>query len=154
MEQVIETLASGLGNSVTWMVENGVLFGIFALIWIAFAAGLIWSQGSVDQAWATIRDLPLIVQAVVWLLFLPVMIGLWIWETSWPLLVRLVLVIGIAGLEPVDLPAEGGAGGPAVAPRLPCPPRRESRAPRGSSMSAGRSPRRTATWSTVRRWPR
>ena len=33
----------------------------------------------------------------VWLLFLPVMIGLWIWETTWPLLVRLVLVIGIAG---------------------------------------------------------
>jgi hypothetical protein len=97
MEQVIETLASGLGNSVTWMVENGVLFGIFALIWIAFAAGLIWSQGSVDQAWASIRELPLIVQAVVWLLFLPVMIGLWIWETTWPLLVRLVLVIGIAG---------------------------------------------------------
>ena len=97
MEQVIETLASGLGNSVTWMVENGVLFGIFALIWIAFAAGLIWSQGSVDQAWASIRELPLIVQAVVWLLFLPVMFGLWIWETTWPLLVRLVLVIGIAG---------------------------------------------------------
>ncbi len=97
MEQVIETLASGLGNSVAWMVENGVLFGIFALIWIAFAAGLIWSQGSVDQAWASIRELPLIVQAVVWLLFLPVMIGLWIWETTWPLLVRLVLVIGIAG---------------------------------------------------------
>jgi hypothetical protein len=97
MEQVIETLASGLGNSVAWMVENGVLFGIFALIWIAFAAGLIWSQGSVDQAWATIREWPLIVQAVVWLLFLPVMIGLWIWETTWPLLVRLVLVIGVAG---------------------------------------------------------
>jgi hypothetical protein len=97
MEQVIETLASGLGNSVAWMVENGVLFGIFALIWIAFAAGLIWSQGSVDQAWASIRELPLIVQAVVWLLFLPVMIGLWVWETTWPLLVRLVLVIGIAG---------------------------------------------------------
>jgi hypothetical protein len=25
------------------------------------------------------------------------MIGLWIWETSWPLVVRLVLVIGVAG---------------------------------------------------------
>ena len=97
MEQVIETLASGLGNSVTSMVENGVLFGIFAVIWIAFTAGLVWSQGSVDQAWATIRDLPLIIQVVVWLLFLPLMIGLWVWETSWPLLVRLMLVIGIAG---------------------------------------------------------
>ena len=97
MEQVIGTLASGMGNSVAWMAENGILFAIFAVIWVAFAAGLIFSQGSVDQAWQTIRDLPLIIQIVVWVLFLPVMIGLWIWETSWPLIVRLVLVIGVAG---------------------------------------------------------
>jgi hypothetical protein len=97
MEQVIETLASGMGNSVAWLAENGVLFAIFAVIWIAFAAGLIFSQGSVDQAWQTIRSLPLIVQTVVWVLFLPVMIGLWVWETSWPLIVRLVLVVGVAG---------------------------------------------------------
>jgi hypothetical protein len=97
MEQVIGTLASGMGNSVAWMAENGILFAIFAIIWVAFAAGLIFSQGSVDQAWQTIRDLPLIVQIVVWVLFLPVMIGLWIWETSWPLVVRLVLVVGVAG---------------------------------------------------------
>ena len=97
MDQIIETLASGLGNSVARMSENGILFAIFAVIWIAFAAGLIFSQGSVDQAWQSIRDLPLIVQIVVWILFLPVMIGLWIWETTWPLIVRLVLVIGVAG---------------------------------------------------------
>jgi hypothetical protein len=97
MEQIIEPLASGLGNGVTWMVDHYILFAIFAFIWIAFAAGLIWSQGSVDQAWQSIRELPLIVQAVVWVLFLPVMIGLWVWETTWPLIVRLVLVIGIAG---------------------------------------------------------
>jgi hypothetical protein len=97
MEQVIETVASGSGNGVAWMAESGVLFAIFAVIWIAFAAGLIFSQGSVDQAWQAIRELPLIVQIVVWILFLPVMIGLWIWETTWPLIVRLVLVIGIAG---------------------------------------------------------
>jgi ABC-type amino acid transport system permease subunit len=97
MEQIIETLASGLGNSVAWMAESGILFAIFAFIWIVFAAGLIWSQGSVDQAWQSIRDLPLIVQVVVWVLFLPVMVGLWVWETSWPLVVRLIVVIGIAG---------------------------------------------------------
>jgi hypothetical protein len=97
MEQVIETLASGMGNSVAWLAENGVLFAIFAVIWIAFAAGLIFSQGSVDQAWQMVRSLPLIVQIGVWVLFLPVMIGLWVWETSWPLIVRLVLVVGVAG---------------------------------------------------------
>jgi ABC-type amino acid transport system permease subunit len=97
MDHVIETFASGMGNSVAWMAENGILFAIFAVIWAAFAAGLVFSHGSVDQAWQTIRELPLIVQIVVWILFLPVMIGLWIWETTWPLLVRLVLVVGVAG---------------------------------------------------------
>lgn len=97
MENVIEGLASELGNSVAWLAENGVLFAIFAVIWIAFGAALILSQGSIDQAWQTIRALPLLVQVVVWVLFLPVMIGLWVWESTWPLVVRLVLVIGIAG---------------------------------------------------------
>lgn len=97
MEQVIETLANGLGNSVGWLAENGVLFGIFAVIWVAFAAGLIWSQGSLDEVWSTVRGLPLIVQAVVWLLFLPLVVGLWVWETTWPIAVRLAIVIGIAG---------------------------------------------------------
>ena len=97
MDQVVSALATGLGNSVAWMAENGILFAIFAVIWIAFAAGLVFSQGSVDQAWQTARGLPLIVQAVVWVLLLPVMVGLWVWETTWPLIVRLVLVVGVAG---------------------------------------------------------
>jgi hypothetical protein len=37
------------------------------------------------------------VQAGVWVLFLPVMVGLWVWETSWPIVVRLTLLIGVAG---------------------------------------------------------
>ena len=96
MEQIIEFLASGLGNSIGWMAERGVLFGIFTVIWIAFGAALVLSQGSVDQAWQAIRGLPLLVQAVVWVLFLPVMIGMWVWESSWNLVVRLVLVGGVA----------------------------------------------------------
>jgi hypothetical protein len=97
MEAVIESLASGLGNSIAWMAEHGVLFGIFAVFWVAFGAALVWSQGSLDQAWATIRGLPLIVQIGAWLLFLPVMAGLWVWETTWPLVVRVVVVLGLAG---------------------------------------------------------
>lgn len=97
MERIIETVASGAGNSVGWLAETGVLFVVFALIWVAFGVALIWSQGSIDAAWQAIRGLPLIVQGIVWMLFLPVMLGLWIWETTWPLVLRLVLVVGIAG---------------------------------------------------------
>lgn len=97
MERVIETVAGGAGDSVGWLAETGVLFVLFAVIWVAFGVALIWSQGSLDTAWQAIRSLPLIVQGIVWLLFLPVMLGLWIWETTWPLILRLLLVAGIAG---------------------------------------------------------
>jgi hypothetical protein len=97
VEQVIDTLATNLGNSIGWLADKGVLFAVFAVIWIAFGVALVWSQGSLDQVWARIQDLPLIAKAVAWLLFLPVMLGLWAWETSWPLIVRLTLVFGIAG---------------------------------------------------------
>jgi hypothetical protein len=94
---VIDTVATGLGNGVGWLAETGILFIVFAALWAGFAVALIWSQGSLDAAWEAIRGLPLVVQVVVWILFLPVMVGLWIWETSWPLVLRLVLVLGIAG---------------------------------------------------------
>jgi hypothetical protein len=96
MERIIETLACGMGNGVAWMAESGALFVVFAILWIAFAAGLIWSQGSLDQAWAAVRALPLIVQIAVWVLLLPVMVALWVWETTWPLVLRLIVVAGIA----------------------------------------------------------
>ena len=92
MEQVIDTMASSLGNGVAFLAETGVLFVAFAVLWVAFGAALIWSQGSLNAAWHWIRDLPLLVQGLVWLLFLPVVIGLWVWETTWPLVVRLVVM--------------------------------------------------------------
>ena len=97
MEQIIESVASGLGNSVGFLAETGILFAIFAVLWVAFGAALIWSQGSLDAAWQWVQSLPLILQGVVWLLFLPVMIGLWVWETTWPMVLRLVVIGGVAG---------------------------------------------------------
>lgn len=97
VERVIETLATGLGNSVAFLAESGILFAIFAVLWIGFGVALIWSQGSIDSAWQFVRSLPIVLQGAIWLLFLPVMVGLWIWETTWPFAVRLLLVIGIGG---------------------------------------------------------
>lgn len=97
MDRVIEPLATGLGGSIGWMADHGLLFVVFALLWVAFGAALIWNQGSIDQAWATINGLPLILRAIVWLLFLPVMAGLWVWETSWPLVVRVATIVALAG---------------------------------------------------------
>ena len=101
MDQIVTGLVDHtvvpLGNFVGWAATSGLLLAVFAVIWLAFAAALVLSQGSLDEAWTTIRDLPLVVQLVIWLLFLPVMAGLWVWETSWPLIVRIVIVLGLGG---------------------------------------------------------
>ena len=96
METIIEGVASGLGNSIGWAAETGLLFVTFALLWGAFGVALAISQGSVDAAWTWVRSLPWVLQGVVWVLFLPVMAGLWVWETTWPVVLRLVVVGGLA----------------------------------------------------------
>ena len=97
MERVIEAVASGIGNTIGFAADTGLLFIAFALLWLAFGLAVVWSQGSLDAAWTWVRSLPLVLQAGAWLLFLPVMAGLWIWESGWPTVVRLLLVLGIAG---------------------------------------------------------
>ena len=94
---IINVTVVPITSLIAWAAENGLLFVLFLVLWVAFAAALIWNQGSIDQAWAWIQGQPLILQVVLWLLFLPVMAGLWIWETTWPFLLRIVVVLGIAG---------------------------------------------------------
>ena len=71
-------------------------FGILTLLWLGFAAALVFNQALLDTVWQTLRGFPIAVQAVVWLLVLPVALGLWIWESSWPIWIRLILVVGLA----------------------------------------------------------
>jgi hypothetical protein len=75
---------------------NVLAFMILGLLWLVFLAALLFNRGLLDAAWQAFRGWPLVLQIIVGLLVLPVVLGLWIWETSWPLLLRLVLVIGLA----------------------------------------------------------
>lgn len=97
MEAIIGRLGSGIGSLAEFLATSGVAFLTFAGLWAAFGVGLVWSQGSVTAAWESVRGLPLLVQVLVWLLFLPMMAGLWVWETTWPVVLRLLVVTGLAG---------------------------------------------------------
>ena len=77
------------------MIINIGAFVILGVLWLGFAAALLFNQAILDSVWQSFRALPWAVQGVLWLLVLPVTAGLWIWETSWPLWLRLVLVIGL-----------------------------------------------------------
>jgi hypothetical protein len=75
---------------------NIFAFTVLTLLWLAFGVALLFNRELLDAAWQTFRGWPLVLQIIVGLLVLPVTLGLWIWETSWPLWLRLILVIGLA----------------------------------------------------------
>ena len=76
-------------------IINVAAFAILTVLWLAFGAALIFNQAILDDVWQIFRSLPIVVQVIVGLLLLPVVLGLWIWESGWPLWLRLLLVIGL-----------------------------------------------------------
>jgi hypothetical protein len=68
---------------------------IFAILWVGFAIALVVNREWLDLLWNWVRALPSVAEIIIWLLFLPIMVGLWIWESSWPALVHLLAFAGI-----------------------------------------------------------
>jgi hypothetical protein len=75
---------------------NIFAFTVLTLLWLAFGAALLFQPAMLDSAWQAFLDWHWIVKLFAGLLTLPVVIGLWDWESSWPLLLRLALVAGLA----------------------------------------------------------
>ena len=70
---------------------------IFAMLWIGFAIALVVNREWLDALWNWVRALPPVAEIIVWVVFLPIMTGLWVWESSWPALLRLLGLAGIVG---------------------------------------------------------
>ncbi len=81
------------------LVETGLLWLAFAILWLGFFVALVADPGVLDATWTTITALPLPVQLLAWLLFLPLMAGLWILGTDWPAAVQVGLVVAIAAVN-------------------------------------------------------
>ena len=72
-------------------------FAVFVFLWIGFAIALMTNPVLLDQLWNWVRALPLLQETVIWVLFLPIMVGLWIWESSWPMIIRWLATAGLVG---------------------------------------------------------
>jgi hypothetical protein len=71
-------------------------FTVLTLLWLVFGIALLLNREFLDRAWRLFRSWNRLIQLFVALLVLPVVLGLWIWQTRWPGWVRLVLVAGLA----------------------------------------------------------
>lgn len=100
MDRIIVALVDAIVVPVTgvipFLASSGILLAVFAALWAAFLVALVRDRTIVDRAWLRLRRRPLIVQGLVWLLFLPVVAGAWIWRRSWPAPGRLTLIGALA----------------------------------------------------------
>ncbi len=77
-------------------IINITAFAILTLLWLSFAAAILFKRDLLDNGWQTFRRLPILVQLALTFLVLPVVVGLWIWHNRWPFWLRLILVAGLA----------------------------------------------------------
>ena len=70
---------------------------VFVILWVGFFIALAMNREWLGVLWNWAQALPLIPRIIVWVLFLPIMVGLWIWESSWPAFGRLAGLTSIVG---------------------------------------------------------
>ncbi len=67
----------------------------FVVLWIGFIIALIVDRTWLDSAWEWVQALPILPKVLVWLALLPGTVGLWIWESAWAPVWR---ILGFAGI--------------------------------------------------------
>jgi hypothetical protein len=91
-------LATALVTGATG-VFNVLVFVLFAVLWLGFAAELAVAPARLDDFWRAFRRRSTVLQALGWLLFLPLAAGLFVWQRRWHVGPRLALVLAIAAIN-------------------------------------------------------
>ncbi len=97
VEGILVPLITVITTPVAWLAASGLLVIVFGVVWGALAVALVRDPARIDSTWRRLRGTPIVVQALAWLLFLPVLAAIVAWRTGWPAAVRLAVVGGLAG---------------------------------------------------------
>jgi hypothetical protein len=73
-------------------VGGYVWFALMLGGWTVFFVLLVFAQSTVGELWRELRDLPIVVEGLVWLLLFPFVLATAVWESSWDEWLRLLLV--------------------------------------------------------------
>ena len=88
---------SSFWNVTVPRVLSSYAITIFAILWLGFFISLIANREWLDLLWNWVQTLPTVAQIIAWVFFTPVMTVLWIWDSSWLVLIRVLAFAGIAG---------------------------------------------------------
>jgi hypothetical protein len=64
--------------------------------WGVFFALLVLAEGTLSALWDSLRELPLLVEGLIWVLLFPLVLATGVWESSWQTWPRLLLVVCFA----------------------------------------------------------
>lgn len=73
-----------------------------AMLWFAWMVGmwalyfLLLFTNRLDELWSAIHHFPLFVEVVLWVAFLPWMLGMAVWASAWADWLRVLLVVCFA----------------------------------------------------------
>lgn len=78
-------------------MRDYISYAVCVGLWAAFGWALVSRPVALDRAWRAVRDLPLPVEALAWIAFLPWLSGLAVWESGWRgAHARSLAVLGVA----------------------------------------------------------
>jgi hypothetical protein len=90
-----------------------IWFTVMVASWGFFFFLVLFRQSTLSDLWHAIRDLPLVVEGLLWFLFFPLVLGTAVWESSWQTLIRICLVACFAiGWSIAFFPRAKGAEDP------------------------------------------
>jgi hypothetical protein len=85
--------------SVPMQAPGSAFLALIAALWGAFVALLAVSPSTLDGAYDWLRELPLVWEALMWLLTLPWTVAYLVYETSWEHWLRLAVVALIVAVH-------------------------------------------------------
>jgi hypothetical protein len=65
--------------------------------WAVFFTLLVAAPEALDEIWAWVTGLPLAAEIVMWVLLLPWLVGLAVWQSDWSPLARVLVLALVAG---------------------------------------------------------
>jgi hypothetical protein len=77
-------------------MANAIYFVVYMVIgWLGLAYLSFFTPGGFSGAWQFVRNLSGLIQVLIWVIFLPLMIIMWVYYFGWALWLRLVVIAGI-----------------------------------------------------------
>jgi hypothetical protein len=82
------------GRAIGIVLSVGVA-AVFVVLWVGAAIALFTDGEILADAWAWLTSLPPVAAVVVWILILPVAVGLWAWSADLAPIAMGAVVIGL-----------------------------------------------------------